>query len=50
MFIVEHYHGRRFWIESQGWATTDEAEATRYSRENATTLAHQMHGEVVELN
>lgn len=46
MYIVENYHTRRFWIEGEGWATTDESKATRFERADAAAIAHQMHGEV----
>ena len=48
MYIVEHYHSRRFWIDGEGWSTTDAAKATRFSRAEAYELAHHVHGQVVE--
>lgn len=47
MYIVEHYHSGRFWIEGEGWATTDESNATCYDRTDAAAIAHQTHGEAV---
>lgn len=47
MYIVTHYHSRRYWIDGQGWATTDADRATRYTKHEATQLASQMHGEAV---
>jgi hypothetical protein len=48
-YIVELYHSRRFWIDGEGWSTSDESRATRYSRAEAYELAHHVHGQVVEL-
>jgi hypothetical protein len=50
MYIVEHFHTRRYWIEGEGWSTTDESKATRYSRAEADALAHRAYGTAVEAN
>jgi hypothetical protein len=49
-YIVELYHSRRFWIDGEGWSTSDESKATRYSRADAYELAHHVYGQVVELS
>jgi hypothetical protein len=46
-YIVTHYHSLRYWIDGQGWSTTDSDRATRYTRDEAVRLASQMHGEAV---
>lgn len=47
MYIVHHYHQNRFWIEGQGWSTTNSDRATRYTAHEARQLATRLHAEAI---
>jgi hypothetical protein len=46
-YILHLYHQNRFWIEGQGWSTTNSARATRYTESEARKLGSLLHAEAV---